>query len=151
MKFRRIGLVALASIIWLSGCLHDSGLQPTEVTRTPVVRPVIDEAFVRRIDGSTATIPMMTTALQLLRGTADGLHFNTTPNAYENLINGSKDIIFVTAPSSEELDLAASVGVELEVVPVVKDALVFLANTANPVDGLSDSQIKGIYTGQLRN
>ena len=94
---------------------------------------------------------MMTAALRLLRGTDDGLHFNTTDDAYQNLIDGSKDVIFVTAPSADELAAAAKAGVRLEVIPVVKDALVFLANTANPVDGLTRQQVQDIYTGKVTN
>jgi len=120
-------------------------------TPTPVVRPTLPESFVDRIDGSTATIPLTTAALQLLRGTAAGLHHNTTDTAYQNLIAGTKDVIFVTAPSPDELAAATAAGVELDVIPVVKDALVFLTNTANPVTGLTSQQVKDIYTGTTAN
>jgi len=79
------------------------------------------------------------------------MHFNTTPDAYDNLIAGDKDLIVVTAPSQEELDAAAQAGVELEVIPIVKDALVFLANTSNPVTNLTQQQVKDIYTGTTTN
>ncbi|MCL1898119.1 MAG: substrate-binding domain-containing protein [Micrococcales bacterium] len=111
----------------------------------------ISDEFVQRIDGSTATIPLMTAALEELRGNADGMEFNTTPYAYDNLIEGEKDVIFVTAPSEGELAAAEAAGVELEVIPIVKDALVFLDNTANPVTGLSQQQVKDIYTGAVTN
>lgn len=114
-------------------------------------RPKLSADFVSRIDGSTAAIPLGRAMLQLLRGTDDGMEFHQTIDAYDNLIDGSMDIIFVTAPSADELAAAADAGVELEVIPVVKDALVFLANTANPVDGLTQQQIKDIYTGNITN
>ena len=116
-----------------------------------MTRPSLPEEFVARIDGSTATIPLTTAALRLLRGTEAGLHHNTTDNAYMNLIAGDMDVIFVTAPSPDELEAAEAAGVELEVIPVVKDALVFLANTDNPVTSLTRQQIKDIYTGKLTN
>jgi len=111
----------------------------------------LSDDFVGRIDGSTVTIPLMTTALQLLRGTADGLHFNQTDQAYQNLIAGDKDVIFVTAPSPDELAAAQAAGVTLDVVPVVNDAMVFLVNTANPVANLTGQQVKDIYSGKITN
>jgi len=107
--------------------------------------------FVSRIDGSTVTIPLMTTALQLLRGSADGLVFNKTDQAYQNLIAGDKDVIFVTAPSEDELAAAQKAGVTLDVIPVVNDAMVFLVNTANPVSNLTSQQVKDIYSGKITN
>jgi len=124
----------------------------TTASETPapgVPGPNLSSRFVDRLDGSTATIPLGQAALRALRGTDEGMKFNTTPYAYDNLIAGTKDLILVTYPSQEEFAAAAAAGVELEVVPVVKDALVFLANTANPVSGLTRQQIQDIYTGSV--
>ena len=107
--------------------------------------------YANRIDGSTATIPLTAAALRHLRGDSEHLHHNTTDDAYQNLIEGTKDVIFVTAPSEDELAAATKAGVELEVIPIVKDALVFLANSDNPVTGLSQQQIQDIYTGRVTN
>ena len=155
MKVGRWSVVAMCLALLMGGCTRPApqpDLTPPEIsTPTPVVRPTIPEDFVARIDGSTATIPLATAALQLLRRTDAGLHFNTTPDAYDNLIAGDKDLIIVTAPSQEELDEAAQAGVELEVIPIVKDALAFLVNTANPVDNLTQQQVRDIYTGTITN
>jgi len=155
MKFRHTAIL-LGLVLALGGCVthppQPSGSPtPQPSSATPVPRPDIPADFVSRIDGSTATIPLSTAALQLLRGTAAGLHQNTTDNAYNNLISGDKDVIFVTAPSPDELAAAQQAGVELEVIPVVKDALVFLANADNPTSGLTQQQVKDIYTGQTTN
>jgi phosphate transport system substrate-binding protein len=157
---RTLALLPLLLGLTLGGCVTtptpdeptaaDSTTTGSQPTPAPD-RPTLAAEFVDRIDGSTATIPLTTAALRLLRGTDAGLHHNTTHNAYVNLIEGTKDVIFVTAPSTEELALAADAGIDLEVIPVVKDALVFLANTANPVDSLTKAQVKDIYTGQLTN
>ena len=157
MKIGRWGVAAMCLALLMGGCTRPApqpDLTPTEVstpTPPPIVRPTIPEDFVARIDGSTATIPLATAALQLLRGTDAGLHFNTTPDAYDNLIAGDKDLIIVTAPSQEELDAASQAGVELEVIPIVKDALAFLVNSANPVDTLTQQQVRDIYTGTITN
>ena len=158
MKIKCLIIAAAAVGLVLSGCapapppdtgdVSHTGGTPTGVQ---VPRPFIDEEFVSRIDGSTATIPLMRATLQLLRGTDAGMKFNKTIEAYDNLIAGDKDVIFVTPPSKEELAAAAEAGVELEVIPIVKDALVFMANTANRADGLTSQQVKDIYTGKTTN
>ncbi|MDR0783521.1 MAG: substrate-binding domain-containing protein [Propionibacteriaceae bacterium] len=146
MKAHRFLIVVVAIVLALSGCTP--GKEPPV---TPAGRPTLTDAFIERIDGSTATIPLMSAALRFLRGTDYGLLHTTTPMAYYNLIHGEKDVIFVTPPSEEELAEAKEAGVELEIIPIVKDALVFLVNTANPVNGLTDAQLQAIYTGEVTN
>jgi phosphate transport system substrate-binding protein len=109
-----------------------------------------------RVDGSTATIPLSENiAAKLLSLTPDEgkafIKHNTTHNAYVNLLDGKADIIFVTEPSVDELDQAKKSGVELEVVPIVKEAFVFLVNKKNPVDTISIKQIQEIYQGKIKN
>ncbi|MDF2889739.1 MAG: hypothetical protein K0R80_106 [Clostridia bacterium] len=109
-----------------------------------------------RVDGSTATIPLSENiAGKLLSMTPEEskqfIKHNTTHNAYVNLIEGKADIIFVTEPSIEELDLAKKAGIELEVVPVVKEAFVFLVNKENPVDTISVKQLQDIYQGKIKS
>mgnify|MGYP000485764875 CR=1 FL=1 len=109
-----------------------------------------------KIDGSTATIPlsenMASKLLTLAPEEAKAfIKHNTTHYAYLNLLEGKADIIFVTEPSSEELELAKKAGIELEVVPVVKEAFVFLVNKENPVDTISTKQLQDIYQGKIKN
>ena len=105
-----------------------------------------------RIDGSTATIPLTAAMYGAIDG--DGLppEHNTTPNAYSRLIYGTEtDLIFVTYPSVDEMQMAKEEGVELEIIPVVKDALVFLVNAENPVDDIPLSKLRDVYTGMITN
>lgn len=109
-----------------------------------------------RVDGSTVTIPLSEAmASKLLAMNKEEsrkfVRHNTTHNAYVNLIEGKADIIFVTEPSVEELALAKEKNVELVVVPVVKDAFVFLVNVKNTLDTLTVEQIQGIYQGKIKN
>ncbi|MFZ5351847.1 MAG: PstS family phosphate ABC transporter substrate-binding protein [Bacillota bacterium] len=109
-----------------------------------------------RVDGSTATIPLSEAAASKLLSLSQDevkkfIKHNRTHQAYVNLIDGKADIIFVTEPSADELELAKKAGIELEVVPVVKEAFVFLVNKNNPVDTISSSQIQEIYTGKIIN
>jgi phosphate transport system substrate-binding protein len=126
----------------------------------PAVNTVEKPGFTKdtypKVDGSTATIPLSESVaaelLSLSAGEAKSfIKHNTTHNAYVNLIEGKADIIFVTEPSVDELKLAKENGVELEVVPVVKEAFVFLVNRQNPVDALTVNQIQDIYQGLATN
>ena len=74
-----------------------------------------------------------------------------THNAYVNLINGDTDLILVTYPSEDEQKLAQEKNVELEIVPIVKEAFVFFVNKENQIDNLSLEQIKQIYSGKITN
>jgi phosphate transport system substrate-binding protein len=64
-----------------------------------------------RVDGSTATIPLSEAVAREMLGltkeeSTNFIKQNTTHYAYENLINNKADIIFVTEPSSQELEMA---------------------------------------------
>lgn len=127
----------------------------TTEASTPA-KPLFSMQEFPRVDGSTVTIPLSeaiySAACNVDMETArlNTLH-NTTHNAYVNLIEGKTDIIFVTYPSEEEFQMAKDAGMELEIIPVVKDAFVFLLNDENPVDKLTVKEIQKIYSGLLTN
>ncbi|MCL2671038.1 MAG: substrate-binding domain-containing protein [Clostridiales bacterium] len=70
---------------------------------------------------------------------------------YATLLEESTDLIIVTAPSEEELRLAADNGVELDMRPVCWDAFVFITYLGNPVDSLTIEQLRDIYAGKITN
>ena len=109
-----------------------------------------------RVDGSTATIPLSEQLLADYRGVSldearlEVLH-NKTNRAYRRLIHSEADIIFVTAPSEDELRMAEKAGIELEIYPIVNEGFVFLVNKQNPLSNLTQEQILGIYSGTFTN
>lgn len=112
----------------------------------------------RHIDGSTATIPITAELLRQFCGIDDSvieyyIDHNTTGHAYENLITGfdNKNLIIVTEPSDEELEMAAEHNVVLDVTPVALDGFVFITHKDNPVDSLTLDQIRDIYSGAITN
>lgn len=125
--------------------------QAEEVTNEPLYAL---EEF-PKIDGSTATQPLIKAYMKNFTGREDinfdAYPFSKTHQAYEKLIQDQVDIILVTSPSEEELALAKSKGVELEVIPVVREGFVFYVNTDNPVTNLSAEQIQNIYSGKITN
>ncbi|WP_373740526.1 PstS family phosphate ABC transporter substrate-binding protein [Neisseria sp.] len=74
-----------------------------------------------------------------------------TPDAYERLIKGETDIIFVAEPSDAQVKAAAAAGKTFKLTPIGKEAFVFFVNKQNPVGNLSTEQVVGIYSGRLKN
>ena len=120
----------------------------------PVVEPIFSLENYPKIDGSTATIPLAEAFKANFTGTdineIDVKH-NKTQEAYANLISGEADLILVTYPSEEEEKLAKENNVELEIVPIVREAFVFFVNKENPVEELTLKQIQDIYSGKIKN
>lgn len=107
-----------------------------------------------KVDASLATQPLTNAFIKNFTGEdvdVSTLDYTNTHPGYVRLINDEVDLIVVTEPSEEELQLAKEKGVELEVIPVVKEGFVFYVNSSNPIDSLTREQIQGIYSGEITN
>lgn len=82
---------------------------------------------------------------------ASKLQMRNTLKAYSGVVDGTADIAVCASPSREQLSYADEKGVELEFVPIGKDAFVFLVNANNPISDLTGEQIRGIYGGEYKN
>ena len=109
------------------------------------------------LDGATAGYPIYGSIVQAVyKGLDDDtiweyVQCNTTPYAYERLINKEVDAIFVLEPSKKQLEAAKKAGVELELIPIGKEAFIFFVNKENKVSNLSVKQIQEIYTKKITN
>jgi len=74
-----------------------------------------------------------------------------TTRAYERLLNGEVNMIFVAGPSEAQKEMAAQAGKELHLTPIGREAFVFFVNSRNPVESLTVEQVQGIYTGEITN
>lgn len=177
MKKLLVISIALIIMITSSGCNHNKSSDKTNSDNTKVSpgistnsgspspqasqenvvkKPEFTKETFPKVDGSTATIPLSQAIASDILGlskedSAKFIKHNTTHTAYENLIKGTADIIFVTPPSQEELKLAKDAGIDLEIIPVVKEGFVFLVNINNPVNSLTTKQLQGIYQGNIKN
>ena len=79
------------------------------------------------------------------------IEFSNTIYAYEKLLDGEVDICFGARPSEKQLQMAEDAGKEAVLTPIGKEAFIFFINDANPVDNLSSEQIRGIYSGKIKN
>lgn len=103
------------------------------------------------IDGSTSTYPFTTAVYErLFQNGRTHSQFpskhSKTHASYERLINGEVDMIFVSHQPSSDIDELARVnGVELELIPIAYDAMVFFTNADNPATGITSEEISNIY------
>lgn len=109
------------------------------------------------IDGATALYPLYASFAQAVYPEKDYQPYmsevmsNRTGQAYESLINGEVDLIFVAGPSDAQLERARRAGKELKLTPIGREAFVFFVNEDNPVESLSQEEIRGIYSGEITN
>lgn len=77
------------------------------------------------------------------------LFCSTTTGAYERLINGEVDMIFVASASKAQAEAAKAMGVELNFTPIGREAFVFFVNSRNPLENITVEEIQGIYSGRI--
>lgn len=178
---RVAALLAALLAVGLAACTPGSGpassaaTPPASAASTAVSTPSVDPqqtesalpttpapgypfalAGLPRIDGSTANIPLISLAIQRLTGVPAAIADNAvkttgTPQAYQNLVSESTDLLIVYEADTETKKLIAESGTKLEYHPIGRDALVFFTNSSNPVKSLTTAQYKAIYTGKLTN
>ena len=117
-----------------------------------------------RLDGSTACIPLMAqlkadvTGMDLLEAQT-GITVSTTAYAWENFglwsrsdsdDYGAQLLIVYEAPEYVKEELAEA-DAKLEQKAIGRDALVFIVNESNPVQSLTQQQLRDIYAGRITN
>lgn len=104
--------------------------------------------WIEFVDGNRYLMP----DLADYQGEFPGFGHQGTHTAYLNLVEGKADLILVArSPSIEEMKLAEISRVSFDIRPVALDAFVFMVNENNPVKGLSEEEIRGIYSGEVTN
>ncbi|OEH86849.1 hypothetical protein BHU72_00865 [Desulfuribacillus stibiiarsenatis] len=145
-----LGMILIVTLaVLITGCFAKD-------TKETIATPKFTLENYPKVDGSTVTIPLSEAVAAKLTGSTleqvrPYILHNKTHEAYVNLIEKKADIIFVTSPSEDELALAKEKGIELEVIPIVSEAFVFLTHRDNPVKGLTLEQVQGIYAGKITN
>ena len=76
---------------------------------------------------------------------------STTHGAWLNIADRKVDIALLAAPTKEETDYLNERGVTIEMKLYGGDGLVFIGNSANPVQNLTHEQIIAIYQGNIKN
>lgn len=105
-----------------------------------------------QIDNSTARIPITDAIYAHFTGqgaAGPAPICSKTHGAWLNLADGKADIIFLVAPTEEEMQYFADAGVDIEMKIYGYDGLVFMGNASNPTDNLTSSEIRSIYRGDI--
>ena len=106
-------------------------------------------AWQEGFDGSRMVLPVAGTSFEPfdISVPSSGTH-----GSYVALAEGRADLILTARPpTDDEVQIAKSHGIELEIIPVGFDAFVFLVNATNPVAGLDLDQVRGIFSGAISN
>ena len=160
MKFRTYKRVATLLIVLLiamlvfSGCTTKQQNHQIDVPKRASLQLSLDEY--PRMDGSTANLPMMAEIMSrvcdiTLEEAEELTSCTKTSNAWSNIANGNADILLVYEAAEDTKAYLDTVGTELEITPLGRDALVFINNEQNPVENLTQQQLIDIYTGNVTN
>ena len=108
------------------------------------------------MDGSTSEIPLETGLKSRMLGinyrdAGKLVNHHKTHESFKMLLDGENDLIFTVPISESQQKEADEAGVHLNFAPVAKEGFVFVVNKDNPVDTLTQAQIKDIYSGKITN
>ena len=173
-------LLAALMVCGLAACVHgvtpDATPEPTEepiatagptaaptevpatevpATAAPVEHPACPLEEYPKVDGSTANIPMAIALAQVVTGctedeAAETIDFSTTDYAYDALAEGRADLLLVYEASKPTKEKHRP-ETKFDMRPIGLDALVFITNRNNPVESLTEAQIRGIFSGEITN
>lgn len=79
------------------------------------------------------------------------VQMKNTIRGFTAVVDGDTDIFLTAHPSESQMAYAKEKGVELELVPIGKEAFVFIVNKENIVSDLSVDEIRKIYSGEITN
>ena len=106
-----------------------------------------------KVDGAAATFPVYSAFVNavypnnITLNTSVFLYTNTI-NGYNSLANKNIDIFFGAYPSQQQIEYAEDLGTEFEYTKIGKEGFVFFVNKNNPVDSLTEEEIK---SGRITN
>lgn len=109
------------------------------------------------LDGATALYPVYSAFAQAVYPEKDYPLYESevvssqTSEAFDRLLKGNVDIVFMAHPSEEQMKSAESLGRKLTLTPIGREAFVFFVHSKNPVKELTIKQIQGIYAGEITN
>ncbi|MBQ7082659.1 MAG: substrate-binding domain-containing protein, partial [Oscillospiraceae bacterium] len=108
------------------------------------------------MDGSTSLIPLEAGVraalfdISMEEAETQVVH-DSTYGSFTNLMNKEADLIFSVPLSEVQYNDAKERGIRIEEVPVAKEGFVFVVNAENPVDSLTQQQLRDIYSGKITN
>jgi ABC-type phosphate transport system substrate-binding protein len=106
------------------------------------------------IDGSSSTAVMHTAIRAYLTDEHFPVEHSQTYAALERLLPSSDnqaDVVLAVKYYDETLQDAKGRGADLVITPVAKEGFIFVLHKSNPVNSLTQEQLRGIYSGKITN
>lgn len=109
------------------------------------------------LDGDSAFYPLYASFVRAVYPEADYnpedsvVRCSDTETAYQNLLDGKVNLIFVTEPSIKLEKSLNAQKINLKMTPIAQEGLVFFTNTSNSVNNLRTEDIKKIYAKEVEN
>lgn len=123
----------------------------TFIISNPLEMPVLDGAEGAFPVYSAFALATYENIEKVMGESREVVSFTNTIYSYERLLSGEVDIYLGAEPSKEQREMAKQAGKELVMTPIGKEGFVFFVNPKNEVDSLKVSEIKGIYSGKIKN
>lgn len=109
-----------------------------------------------KLEGSTTVLPIAQKAAEeymkikpnikiVVKGGGSGVGITSIIEGLCDIANASR------AAKQKELDLAAKKGRELKVNIIAMDGIAVVVNPSNPIKNITIEQLRGIYTGKIKN
>lgn len=108
------------------------------------------------LDGAAAVFPVYSAFVNETYPNTTKLNdgvfeYNNTVRGYSLLAQKKTDIFFGGYPSEEQIDFARENNTEFVYTEIAKEAFVFFVHKDNPVENLTQEQVKKIYSGEITN
>ncbi|MBP1564640.1 MAG: leucine-rich repeat protein [Oscillospiraceae bacterium] len=115
-----------------------------------------DNTNMPKMDGNFSAVPLETVLKADMLGIScsqatDFVSHNKSNESFELLLSGENDLVFTDMISEQQKKIASDAGVELIFTPVAKEGLVFMVSKDNPVNSLTQEQIRDIFSGKITN
>lgn len=108
------------------------------------------------LDGATAAFPVYSAFVNAVYPETTELYdgvfeYNNTVGGYMALAERRTDLFFGAAPSLEQLAYAEECGTVFRYTEIGSEAFVFFVHKDNPITSLTVDEIRGIYSGRIKN
>ena len=108
------------------------------------------------LDGAAAVFPVYSAFVNETYPNTTKLNdgvfeYNNTVRGYSLLAQKEIDLFFGGYPSEEQIDFARENNTEFVYTEIAKEAFVFFVHKDNPVESLTQEQVKKIYSGEITN
>ena len=161
------GTVSESASVTDSGTISETMSETASETEETVSEPEFDMSILAGqyglneenfpiIDGSTSAIPIESGLRAMLFDIPQEeaelqVQHTKTHTAFTRLLDGECDMILSVPLSAEQKQAAEEKGIEIEMVPISAEGFTFVVNSENPVDSLTQEQIRKIYSGEITN